>query len=136
MLPLLRLEKGPYGGEVRIKYFLVQAWGSAVFLSGFLVVQFSGVGIVLISLALLIKLGAAPLHLWFIRILRLRRPEILVLLSTIQKVIPLALLQQTSSYSGLVVLRVWTGALVAGWGAFNHTSLHVVLAYSSIFTTA
>lgn len=136
VLPLLRFERGTYGGEVRIKYFLVQAWGSALFLFGYLFGQFSELGVYLVTAALVIKLGAAPLHLWFIRVLRLRSLEILVLLSTIQKVIPMLLLQQIFSRSGLVTLRVWVRALVAGWGAFNHTGLRLVLAYSSIFTVA
>ena len=63
VLPLLRFERGPYGGEVRIKYFLVQAWGSALFLSGFLLGQFVDLGAYLVSFALIMKLGAAPLHL-------------------------------------------------------------------------
>ena len=136
VLPLLRFERGPYGGEVRIKYFLVQAWGSALFLAGFLFGQFRRIGAPLVVLALLIKLGAAPLHLWFIRVLRLRRLETLVLLSTVQKVIPLLLLQHIGGRGSLVVASAMGSALVAGWGAFNHSGLRVVLAYSSIFSVA
>ena len=136
VLPLLRFGENAYGGEVRIKYFLIQAWGSALFLSGFLLSQTVTLGVYLVVAALVIKLGAAPLHLWFIRVLRLSRIEVLVLLSTVQKVIPMLLLQQIGVQYGFLTLSVWARALVAGWGAFNHTGLRVVLAYSSIFTVA
>lgn len=85
-----------------------------MFLAGFLFGQFRRIGAPLVVLALLIKLGAAPLHLWFIRVLRLRRLETLVLLSTVQKVIPLLLLQHIGGRGSLVVASAMGSALVAG----------------------
>lgn len=106
VLPLLSSQTGGFRGEVRMKYFLVQAWGSALFLFGFLLGLSRSTGGGLISMALIMKLGAAPLHLWFVSVLRLRSLEALVLLSTVQKIIPLLLLQQTMSSSGLVLIAV------------------------------
>lgn len=47
---------------------------------------------ILVSLSLLLKVGAAPLHLWFIRIIKTLDWKTFVLMSTVQKAIPLYLL--------------------------------------------
>ena len=135
VLPLLRFDGGVFRGELRIKYFLIQAWGSAIFLVGLLLAQLRDFTGTLIELALALKLGAAPLHFWFVRVLRVRRLEVLFLLSTLQKVLPLRIFQWLSR-GGLSGLLVVLRALTAGWGIFNHRNLRGILAYSSIFTVA
>lgn len=134
ILPILRFDRGIFGREIRIKYFLVQALGSALFLAGLLLSQIGGITR-LIELALGLKLGAAPFHLWFIAVLRLTRLRSLFLLSTVQKVIPIRILNWLG---GRIVISVLTilRSLVAGWGVFNHSNLRRVLAYSSIFSVA
>lgn len=74
VLPLLRFSFSLVGAETALKYLLVQAWGSRVFLWGVL----SGSGYLLrreavIIVALRFKLGVAPMHLWFVRVVRSRR---------------------------------------------------------------
>jgi len=76
--------------ENTIKYFLVQSVASIIFLSSriitnFLPEFFLDVG----ALRIFLKLGAAPLHGWFISILKTCSLTILFFLSTIQKILPL-----------------------------------------------
>lgn len=106
-----------------------------MFLVGLLLSQLGEFTSVLMELALALKLGAAPLHFWFVRVLRVRRLEVLFLLSTLQKVLPLRIFQWLSR-GGLSRLLVLSRAFTAGWGIFNHRNLRGILAYSSIFTVA
>jgi NADH:ubiquinone oxidoreductase subunit 2 (subunit N) len=68
---LIRFRKG--GIEVaRIKYFIVQRIGSTVFLSRVAIIAALGSTLsleTLIGLGLFLKLGAAPLHGWFVRVI-------------------------------------------------------------------
>ena len=135
VLPLLRLENSVFRTEVRIKYFLVQALGSSVLLLGAFLRQTSRPALSLVELALVLKLGAGPLHLWLVRVMRLCTLEILFLLSTFQKVIPLITMQALGTR--IISFRVAAiSSIVAGWGVFNHRRLRAILAYSSVFTVA
>jgi len=133
VLPLLRVDSTGFSGEVRIKYFLVQALGSSVFLIAYFWSQIWATATGLVVLSLGLKAGAAPLHLWFIRVVRVRGWEVVFLLSTVQKLIPLLLLQWEGS-NVLLLLLVGVSALVPGWAAFKHTGLRSIIGYSSVFT--
>ena len=88
-LPIIS-NQGVWAFENTIKYFLVQSVASIIFLSSriminFLPSYFSDVG----TVSILLKLGAAPLHGWFISILKTCSLTVLFFLSTIQKILPL-----------------------------------------------
>ena len=88
-LPIIS-NQGVWAFENTIKYFLVQSVASIIFLSSrimvnFLPSYFSDVG----TISILLKLGAAPLHRWFISILKTCSLTVLFFLSTIQKILPL-----------------------------------------------
>ena len=128
--------------ESTIKYFLIQAVGSALILIraiSYFYTPFSFISsrescMIIIS-GLIIKLGVAPLHYWFPQVIRGLRWSICVILSTWQKLPPLLLLiflipisssNQIILYVGL--LSIWVGGL----GGLNQTQLRPLLAYSSI----
>lgn len=111
--------------ENRLKYFLVQAAGSVVFLAGSLSETF----LPLVPLAFLLKIGAAPLHMWLISISRAMSWRIIGILVTLQKIAPLAglILTQFSS-SWFIILR----ALLGGLGGITQSNLRLIVAFSSI----
>lgn len=88
----------------------------------------------LITLALLIKLGAAPFHQW--------RPSAaeglhwgpLFIMLRVQKLIPLILvaIAHKERYKGLLYLFIFSSAAVGSLGGISHTSLRKVIVYSSI----
>jgi len=93
-LPLLIARSEGFQSEVVLKYFLTQAWASLVFIWTMIsalklerALYTRGA-----TLALLLKVGVAPLHLWFIRIIKTLDWKTFVIISTAQKVIPLYLL--------------------------------------------
>lgn len=76
--------------ENTMKYFLVQSVASIIFLSSRLMINFLPEYFLDIgTLRIFMKLGAAPLHGWFISILKTCSLSILFFLSTIQKILPL-----------------------------------------------
>lgn len=119
-------------GELLLSYFLIQSVGSAGVLFRVLSKELRGSasigGVLLISLAL--KLGAAPLHSWFVRVIEKRPWRVLVLLSFPQKILPLlAIRGAIIPVSFLVVLAV----LISVVGRMGRLSLKTLLSYSSIF---
>lgn len=119
-----------------IKYFIIQAFRSGLLiwafffnLNNFIFVE------LIISLRFLIKLGAAPFHIWIINmIMGIKWPSILILTS-LQKIIPLYGIYNFSSLI-LKFFSIIICLLVASLGSFNTQMLKVLIAYSSIFSLA
>ena len=132
ILPLIVLSDSFSSAATGLKYFLIQAWGSRVFLFRVLVGLGGGRLMLAARVSLALKLGAAPFHLWFIRVLRKTGYEVLVLLSTIQKILPLYLL----SLIPRIGVKIWLSgirALVGAWGVYRSRGLAVILGFSSVF---
>ena len=92
-LPLISIE-GDLALENTIKYFLIQRIASIFFLIGTIIMIFSPLYFIklCIMLAVLIKLGASPLHGWFLSLIKNSRARIIFYLSTSQKFIPLIIM--------------------------------------------
>ena len=126
--------------EAAMKYLLIQAIGSVVFLLSLIDLQVnflpSTFSFMILITASLLKIGAAPLHHWFPSVLRSLSWPICSLLLTIQKILPLILiswaLQPINSTSSIIFLFAIIGALVGGWGGINQSILRPLLAYSRI----
>nr|P19042.1 RecName: Full=NADH-ubiquinone oxidoreductase chain 2; AltName: Full=NADH dehydrogenase subunit 2 [Artemia salina] len=88
--------------ENSLKYFLIQSVASVIFLASILNQSFS----FLIPFALLIKIGAAPFHMWLVSISKSMSWKVLSLLMTFQKIGPLLGLAMLSSVSHLSWLMV------------------------------
>nr|AVP25587.1 NADH dehydrogenase subunit 2 [Sphenophryne schlaginhaufeni] len=143
-IPLIILKHHPRAIEAATKYFLTQAAASAVILfSTFMnalthgewdISSLSPSMAIPVSLALCMKLGIAPLHFWYTDILQGIPLVSGLVLSTWQKIAPLALLIQISNSTNLM-LMISMGMLsimVGGWGGINQVQLRKILAYSSI----
>ena len=79
--------------ENSVKYFIVQRWASIIFLMRFFFCNYLfNRFYLLLIIRMFIKLGVSPFHTWFISILKTCSLFILIILSTIQKLIPLIIL--------------------------------------------
>ena len=79
--------------ENSVKYFIVQRWASIIFLMRFFFCNYLfNRFYLLLIIRMFIKLGISPFHTWFISILKTCSLFILIILSTIQKLIPLIIL--------------------------------------------
>jgi len=127
--------------ECSVKYFIIQAIGSSLFLLGyyFFLVNFfrlvrSIIPFIFIFLSLLIKLGAAPFHFWFPVVIKGMSWFSCGILIVPQKVIPIFILRciLMGGFSKVLGLFSVIGAIVGGIGGFNQVNLRFILSYSSI----
>ena len=118
-----------------IKYFVVQRLGSVLVLMGLVANELIGWRERAIVLGLILKLGLAPLHLWFIHILKSLKLIRLFLLFTAQKLLPLLALVSLLTLKRRRVL-ILTRLLFGRLGALFQSSWKEVLGYSSVFTGA
>nr|YP_009239921.1 NADH dehydrogenase subunit 2 [Ocypode cordimanus]AMN14555.1 NADH dehydrogenase subunit 2 [Ocypode cordimanus] len=135
-IPLISSKANSYLSEAALKYFLIQALGSAILISSsFMFSSFFTFSSTLIFLALILKVGSAPFHFWFPQVMEgLLWPQALML-STIQKLAPLTLISYLSSgifLNKLIILAASLSALVGALGGFNLSSLRRIIAFSSI----
>nr|YP_009355521.1 NADH dehydrogenase subunit 2 [Plesiops nakaharae]BAX03826.1 NADH dehydrogenase subunit 2 [Plesiops nakaharae]BBU25879.1 NADH dehydrogenase subunit 2 [Plesiops nakaharae] len=83
-------------------------------------------------LALGLKLGLAPLHLWMPEVLQGVSFKTGLIISTWQKIAPLILiLQMEFNAPHLLIIMGVLSIIIGGLGALNHNHLRKILAYSS-----
>nr|YP_010501235.1 NADH dehydrogenase subunit 2 [Pholis ornata]UXB59369.1 NADH dehydrogenase subunit 2 [Pholis ornata] len=144
IIPLMAQHHHPRAVEATTKYFLTQATGAAMLLfasttNAWMTGQWDiqqmshPLPITLITLALALKVGLAPVHAWLPEVLQGLDLTTGLILSTWQKLAPFALLMQIQpANSTLLVLLGLASTLIGGWGGLNQTQLRKILAYSSI----
>uniref|UniRef100_A0A1D8BF53 NADH-ubiquinone oxidoreductase chain 2 n=2 Tax=Anolis distichus TaxID=38893 RepID=A0A1D8BF53_ANODI len=145
ILPIISASHNPRSTEAATKYFLTQAAASAtVLFSSMLnawqtgtwdITQMSYVpSSVLLSLALAMKLGLAPLHFWFPEVLQGSTLFTALIIVTWQKLAPMSLIYLTiNNLSPTILLTLGLlSSIIGGWGGLNQTQTRKIMAYSSI----
>nr|QXT43657.1 NADH dehydrogenase subunit 2 [Decapterus russelli] len=144
IIPLMAQHHHPRAVEATTKYFLTQATAAAMLLfasttNAWLTGQWDiqqmthPLPTTMITLALALKIGLAPMHSWLPDVLQGLDLTTGLILSTCQKLAPFALfLQLQPNNPTLLIMLGLTSTLVGGWGGLNQTQLRKILAYSSI----
>nr|AIF79865.1 NADH dehydrogenase subunit 2 [Cnemaspis huaseesom] len=145
ILPIIMKTGHPRATEATTKYFLVQTAAAAMILfSSIINTWHTGQWMIshttppavstVILVAIMLKLGLAPAHLWYPDILQGSAMNTALLLSTWQKIAPLTLLLMTSNHLSTNALLFFglLSALVGGWLGLNQTQIRKILAASSI----
>nr|YP_913589.1 NADH dehydrogenase subunit 2 [Acheilognathus typus]BAF41650.1 NADH dehydrogenase subunit 2 [Acheilognathus typus] len=145
IIPLMAQHHHPRAIEATTKYFLTQATAAAMILfAGTTNAWLSGtwemtnvmspLASSLLITALALKIGLAPMHLWMPEVLQGLDLTTGLILSTWQKLAPLALIIQTAQNIDPALLTALglLSTLIGGWGGLNQTQLRKILAYSSI----
>nr|QDW65253.1 NADH dehydrogenase subunit 2 [Acroteriobatus variegatus] len=145
IIPLMIQQQHPRAVEATTKYFLTQATASALLLfAGTTNAWMTGqwditeiinpVSATLITTALALKIGLAPMHFWLPEVLQGLNLITGLILSTWQKLAPFAILLQLNHLLNPHLLTLFgiLSIIVGGWGGLNQTQLRKILAYSSI----
>nr|BBG74527.1 NADH dehydrogenase subunit 2 [Eumecichthys fiski] len=144
ILPIMAQHHHPRAVEATTKYFLIQATAAAVVLfsavsNAWITGQWdimntsSPMTVTVVTIALALKLGMAPVHLWLPEVLQGLDLTTGLILSTWQKLAPFVLLMQIPTpASNLLTFMALLSIAVGGWGGLNQTQLRKILAYSSI----
>nr|AYW04002.1 NADH dehydrogenase subunit 2 [Anomaloglossus baeobatrachus] len=145
IIPLMTKFPHPRSIEAATKYFLTQAAASALILfactlNAWLTGEWTINNLInpfsttLMSIAILTKLGVAPFHFWLPEVLQGLTLQTGLILSTWQKLAPMALFLQLSQSLNLnlMLLLGLISTLIGGWGGINQTQVRKILAFSSI----
>nr|ALO77296.1 NADH deshydrogenase subunit 2 [Brachinus crepitans] len=142
-IPMLKSKNNPYSSESSIKYFLVQALASTIFLFSILMILISenliseilninNFLIMMLNSSLLLKMGAAPFHFWFPEIIEGMNWFNCFMLLTWQKIAPMMLISYTIKNSNFIIFIILMSTLIGSIGGLNQISIRKIMAYSSI----
>nr|YP_010882015.1 NADH dehydrogenase subunit 2 [Isocapnia anguis]WID86702.1 NADH dehydrogenase subunit 2 [Isocapnia anguis] len=142
-IPLMTNHKNLFSTEASLKYFLTQALASATLLLAVVISALiysnltpsifeSHLIPMLISSALLLKMGAAPFHFWFPGVMEGLNWMNGLTLMTWQKIAPLMLLSYNLKIDTFMTMSIILSVLIGSLGGLNQTSLRKIMAYSSI----
>nr|AIS92202.1 NADH dehydrogenase subunit 2 [Cyrtodactylus khasiensis] len=144
MLPIIMKPQHPRATEATTKYFLIQATAATMILYASTVNAWqtgqwsipnsSYTTTLLTTTAIMLKLGLAPVHIWYPQILQSTTMYTALTISTWQKLAPLALLYMTHNHLNQTVLLLigLLSALIGGWSGLNQTQTRMIMAFSSI----
>nr|YP_009142715.1 NADH dehydrogenase subunit 2 [Barbatula barbatula]AKI30248.1 NADH dehydrogenase subunit 2 [Barbatula barbatula] len=145
IIPLMSRQHHPRAVEATTKYFLVQATAAAMvlfaattnawLLGAWTINDLSHpIASTMTFTALALKIGLAPMHFWLPEVLQGLDLLTGLILSTWQKLAPLALMVQIAPNINPMMLTLLglMSALAGGWGGLNQTQIRKILAYSSI----
>nr|YP_010956355.1 NADH dehydrogenase subunit 2 [Synodus macrops]WMY89448.1 NADH dehydrogenase subunit 2 [Synodus macrops] len=144
ILPIMSNSHHPRAVEATTKYFITQATAAALILfasttNAWMTGEWdikqmtSPTSTSIATMALALKLGLAPVHFWLPEVLQGLDLTTGLILSTWQKLAPLALIVQMPQMNPMIMTTLgFLSMLVGGWGGLNQTQLRKILAYSSI----
>nr|ATX74537.1 NADH dehydrogenase subunit 2 [Gehyra nana]ATX74538.1 NADH dehydrogenase subunit 2 [Gehyra nana]ATX74539.1 NADH dehydrogenase subunit 2 [Gehyra nana] len=142
ILPITMKLGHPRATEATVKYFLIQALAAALILFASTMNAWqtglwditNATQTTIITMAILMKLGTAPVHLWYPEVLQGTTLTTALLISTWQKLAPLSLLymMHMNLPNNLLLLTGLLSALLGGWAGLNQTQTRKIMAHSSI----
>nr|ARW71568.1 NADH dehydrogenase subunit 2 [Polychrus auduboni] len=145
IVPIMSKQHHPRATEATTKYFLTQAAASALILFSSTVnawhtgtwdiTQMTTLtATTLLTLALAMKLGLAPMHFWLPEVLQGVTMNTALIITTWQKLAPMSLIYLTIHNLSPTVLLLMgiLSSLFGGWGGLNQTQTRKLMAYSSI----
>nr|UXW93477.1 NADH dehydrogenase subunit 2 [Runaria sp. 'striata'] len=138
-IPLMLNKSMRFSSNTMIKYFLTQASSSSLLIISLMLLKanyFSPQYMnSLMTLSLLVKLGASPFHWWMPSLIYEMSWLNCFIMLTWQKIIPLYMINMMEYKSILINTCASLSALMGSMAGLNQSSLKLIMAYSSITHT-
>nr|APA19205.1 NADH dehydrogenase subunit 2 [Solenaia oleivora] len=132
-IPLMHTNNSTLETEGSIKYLIPQSFGSGLFMASILLMPTTPNSKMLSTIALVLKLGGAPLHNWFPIVMQSINLIPGFILATWQKLAPLLLLSTPHlAYTPLIILSAILSAMWGSMAGLTQTNLLKLMAFSSI----
>nr|AMN92827.1 NADH dehydrogenase subunit 2 [Anolis gadovii] len=145
IIPIIATSHNPRSTEAATKYFLTQAAASALILFSSIsnawqmgtwdiISTLSMPSHIMLTTALAMKLGLAPMHFWLPEVLQGSTMMTALIITTWQKLAPMTLIYLTiNNLSSTILMLMGTmSVIIGGWGGLNQTQTRKIMAYSSI----
>nr|ADF59395.1 NADH dehydrogenase subunit 2 [Cyrtodactylus philippinicus] len=144
VLPMIMKSHHPRATEAATKYFLIQVTAATMILFAgitnawqtgqWTITHTTPTTTLLTTMAIMLKLGAAPMYMWYPHVLLGTTMNIALIISTWQKIAPLTLLYMTHNHLNptTMLLIGLLSTLVGGWAGLNQTQIRTIMAFSSI----
>nr|AAW72027.1 NADH dehydrogenase subunit 2 [Amphisbaena xera] len=145
VLPLMAKTHTPRATESAIKYFLTQTAASIVLLLAItmnahttgqwdITQTTTQPALTMLTLALAMKLGIAPLHAWLPEVMQGTTLKMALIMATWQKLAPFTLLYTLAHmlHTPTIMMLATISILLGGWAGLNQTQLRKLMAFSSI----
>nr|YP_009573021.1 NADH dehydrogenase subunit 2 [Podagricomela nigricollis]QBF43998.1 NADH dehydrogenase subunit 2 [Podagricomela nigricollis] len=141
IIPLFKANQNIYPAEATIKYFITQSLASTIILfsiilmmntTEFLPQNYNYWIMMILNSALLMKLGAAPFHVWFPEVAEGLNWMNNMILLTWQKLAPMILIMYNLNLNMFISIIIILSSIISGILGINQISLRKILAYSSI----
>nr|AAV67620.1 NADH dehydrogenase subunit 2 [Anolis allisoni]AAV67621.1 NADH dehydrogenase subunit 2 [Anolis allisoni]AAV67626.1 NADH dehydrogenase subunit 2 [Anolis allisoni]AAV67632.1 NADH dehydrogenase subunit 2 [Anolis allisoni]AAV67634.1 NADH dehydrogenase subunit 2 [Anolis allisoni] len=145
IIPVISTMHHPRSTEAATKYFLTQAAASALILFSSMTNAWSlgswditqtltHPSHILLTMALAMKLGLAPMHFWLPEVIQGSTMTTAFIITTWQKLAPMSLIFLTMNNLSTTVFLLMglLSSLIGGWGGLNQTQTRKIMAYSSI----
>nr|YP_010183909.1 NADH dehydrogenase subunit 2 [Lispe assimilis]QVG62673.1 NADH dehydrogenase subunit 2 [Lispe assimilis] len=134
-IPLIIDNKNMFMSEAMLSYFIVQTLTSInlLFFIFFMKMnsQFMWFTSILMNFSLLMKMGAAPFHFWFPKVMSGLSWMNCLILSTWQKITPMIAISLCINNSCMLI-SIFFSAIIGAMGGINQTSIRSLISFSSI----
>nr|ARH54156.1 NADH dehydrogenase subunit 2 [Calvia decemguttata] len=139
-IPLINSDNMKQSSEVSMKYFLVQVSASMFILFSFIysfiytgnINELNSTSQFIFNSAIFLKMGAAPLHIWYPGVAEGLGWMNFLILMTWQKIAPMILIMYNFKMNMFFCLIILISMTLSGLNGWNQTSLKKILAFSSI----
>nr|YP_010268835.1 NADH dehydrogenase subunit 2 [Halobates hayanus]UIG88214.1 NADH dehydrogenase subunit 2 [Halobates hayanus]UIG88238.1 NADH dehydrogenase subunit 2 [Halobates hayanus] len=139
-IPLMEDSKNLMSSESKMIYFIIQSMASMMFLFTIIMNPLiminenmtNQLSMSMITLSMCMKIGMAPMHLWFINIMKKLKWNNCMMLMTWQSIAPLYVMSNTNNNIFMINILAIMSALIGAVGGINQTSMKKIMAYSSI----
>nr|ADF59421.1 NADH dehydrogenase subunit 2 [Cyrtodactylus philippinicus] len=144
IVPMIMKSHHPRATEAATKYFLIQVTAATmILLAGitnawqtgqWTITHTTPLTTLLTTMAIMLKLGTAPMYMWYPLVLLGTSMNTALVISTWQKIAPLTLLYMTHNHLNPTTMLMMglLSTLGGGWAGLNQTQIRTIMAFSSI----